>query len=78
MANSSPSKINFTAALFGQRSQHMIGSANEPSYYFRLPNEEQSSDPFQFWAEKSKTTLPNLARLARIILSIPGKLLPHL
>ncbi|HEV7737249.1 MAG TPA: hAT transposon family protein [Chlamydiales bacterium] len=50
------------------------GTHNELEDYFQLPSEKfRTCDPFDWWSYR-KTQFPNLCRLARDILSIPGKL----
>jgi hypothetical protein len=68
-APDSPEKVNFTAR-YSQRQP--LGSRNELEEFFRLtPELWESCDPVQWWGAR-KLQFPNLSRLARDLLSIPG------
>jgi hypothetical protein len=65
---SSPQKVDFT---FRYRKTQRA-SLNELEEYFKLPQEDfLTCDPVKWWAGR-RAQFPNLSRLARDILSIPG------
>jgi hypothetical protein len=64
----SPQKVDFTARY--KKARVFIDELEE---YFKLPQENfDTCDPIQWWAGR-RAQFPNLSRLARDILSIPGK-----
>jgi len=63
----SPQKIDFTSR-YNKRTRLDIDEIDE---FFKLPPESFSVDPIQWWAGR-RAQFPNLSRLARDILSIPG------
>lgn len=64
----SPTKFNFTAR-YKKRSNTSI---DEFEQYLKLPQEDfDTCDPILWWAGR-RAQFPNLSRLARDILSIPG------
>lgn len=66
----SPQKVNFTAR-YKKRPTNLKDELEE---YYRLPSEDfDACDPIQWWAGRC-SQFPNLSRLARDILAIPGKL----
>jgi hypothetical protein len=70
---SSPSRIDFMSRLdVDDDAPH-----NELEEYFQLPPEKfWACDPFEWWNRRS-SQFPNLCKLARDILSIPGKFKPY-
>ncbi|KIJ27296.1 hypothetical protein M422DRAFT_271550 [Sphaerobolus stellatus SS14] len=68
-APASPEKVNFTAR-YSQRQP--LCPRNELEDFFRMtPELWESCDPVQWWGAR-KLQFPNLSRLARDLLSIPG------
>lgn len=66
----SPQKVDFTAR-YKRRVQAYVDELEE---YFKLPQENfDVCDPVQWWAGR-RAQFPNLSRLARDILSIPGEI----
>jgi hypothetical protein len=66
----SPQKVNFTARY----KKRPINLKDELEEYYRLPLEDfDTCDPIQWWAGR-RLQFPNLSRLARDILAIPGGL----
>jgi hypothetical protein len=67
--SSSPKEIDFISRYEEPDDE----SRNELEEYFRLPAEHfRTCDPITWWSTRS-TQYPNLCRLARDILSIPGR-----
>jgi hypothetical protein len=65
----SPSKVNFTARY----KKRTNVATDEFEEYLKLPQEDfELCDPIQWWAGR-RAQFPNLSRLARDILSIPGE-----
>jgi hypothetical protein len=63
----SPQKVDFTARY--HRINHIV---DELAEYLRLPREDfKTCNPIKWWAARV-SQFPNLSRLARDILSIPG------
>jgi hypothetical protein len=68
-APSSPQKVDFTSR-FRRKENRAVDELEE---YFKLPQEDfETCNPIQWWFGR-RTQFPNLFRLARDILSIPGK-----
>lgn len=66
---SSPQKVNFTSRYRKAQQSHV----DELEEYFKLPQEDfDACDPVQWWGGR-RAQFPNLSRLARDILSIPGQ-----
>jgi hypothetical protein len=63
----SPQKVDFTSR-YNKRTRLNIDEIDE---FFKLPPESFAVDPIQWWAGRH-AQFPNLSRLARDILSIPG------
>jgi hypothetical protein len=64
----SPQKVDFTAR-YKKRTRAFIDEIEE---FFKLPSETfDNCDPIQWWAGR-RAQFPNLSRLARDILAIPG------
>ena len=64
-----PSKVNFTARY---KKQSNIAT-DEFEEYLKLPQEDfELCDPIQWWAGRC-AQFPNLSRLARDVLLIPGE-----
>jgi hypothetical protein len=68
VSSGSPQKVDFTARY--KKARVFIDELEE---YFKLPQERfDTCDPIQWWAGR-RAQFPNLSRLARDILSIPGE-----
>jgi hypothetical protein len=68
-SSDSPQKVNFTAR-YKKRPSVMNDELEE---FYRLPQEDfDTCDPIRWWAGR-RSQFPNLSRLARDILAIPGK-----
>jgi hypothetical protein len=65
----SPQKVDFTAR-YNKRMRHNTDEIDE---FFKLLPESFAVDPIHWWAGR-RAQFPNLSRLARDILSIPGML----
>ena len=69
----SPQKVDFTSRY----SKRMHLNVDEIDEFFKLPPKSFAVDPIHWWAGR-RAQFPNLSRLARDILSIPGvSQLPH-
>jgi hypothetical protein len=67
-SSGSPQKVDFTSR-YRKTPRPFLDELEE---YFKLPQEDFAScDPIQWWAGR-RTQFPNLSRMARDILSIPG------
>ena len=67
MSVHSPQKVDFTSRY----NKHMRLNIDEIGEFFKLLPESFAVDPIQWWAGR-RAQFPNLSRLARDILSIPG------
>jgi hypothetical protein len=67
-SSASPQKVDFTARY----KKRPTAVKDELEEYYRLPVEDfDACDPIQWWSGR-RSQFPNLSRLARDILAIPG------